>query len=123
MTDGKTDIPDKLREPAEAAVRWINETQGREFELTGVVDFERALAASMSEPVELGLVLCDGELCLREQVGITPVATGYSFELLPATTRMVPPLLDPPAGMRTDWLAGELANHSFVLLLFYRGLW
>ena len=44
-----------------------------------------------------------------------------TFELHGA--RDIPPLLDPPEGVRRSWLDDELAKHEFVLLLFYRGLW
>ncbi len=34
-----------------------------------------------------------------------------------------PPLLDPPAGTRNGWLAEQLAQHAFVVMVFYRGYW
>ncbi len=116
-------IPAELRPPAEAAVSWINESQGQSFELTGLVDYEQALGVDAEEGYELGLVLCDGEICAREQVRVQPAGNGYQFSLVDADTREIPPLLDPPAGIRRQWLASELAKHEFVLLLFYRGLW
>jgi len=116
-------IPDELRSQAEGAVGWINATQGQSFELTGLVDYETALAADVDDTYELGLVLCDGEICARKQVRIEPVGAGYNFQLVEAGAREIPPLLDPPEGVRHEWLAGELAKHEFVLLLFYRGLW
>ena len=42
-------IPTSLRPQAEAAVSWINETQGRSFELTGLIDYEPALRAEEGE--------------------------------------------------------------------------
>ena len=63
-------IPTILRPQADAAVSWINETQARSYELTGLVDYEQALHAEAGEGYELGLVLCDGEICAREQVGL-----------------------------------------------------
>jgi hypothetical protein len=116
-------IPPALRPQAEAALAWINETQGEAFELTGLVDYEQALSAQPDAGYELGLVLCDGEICAREQVRVQPSDDGYQFNLVEAAAREIPPLLDPPAGVRSAWLAGELAKHDFVLLLFYRGLW
>jgi len=116
-------IPLALRPQAEAALAWINETQGQAFELTGLIDYEHALSARPDAAYELGLVLCDGEMCAREQVRVQPRDDGYQFNLVEAAAREIPPLLDPPAGVRSAWLAGELAKHDFVLLLFYRGLW
>ena len=116
-------IPVELRPSAEAAVSWINKTQRHNYELTGVVDYAQALAADAGAGYELGLVLCDGEMCAREQVQVQPTADGYHFSLVEAGARDIPELLDPPAGVRQQWLAGELAKHEFVLLLFYRGLW
>ena len=51
------DIPTELRPLADAALSWINESQDRAYELTGLVDYERALDAS-GEACELGLILC-----------------------------------------------------------------
>lgn len=76
-------------------------------------------------------MLYDGELCVREQVRCTPLSEtvesgsspGYTFTSVEAAPRDVPALLDPPEGVRSQWLAEALAKHEFVLLLFYRGLW
>ena len=119
----ETSIPVELRPQAEAAVSWINETRGQSFELTGLVDFEHALGAEAKEAYEFGLVVCDGELCAREQVRVQPSGDSFQFSLVEASARDIPPLLDPPQGVRSQWLESELAKHKFVLLLFYRGLW
>lgn len=123
LVQAQPDVPAKLRSPVDAAVTWINTSQGQAFELTGLLDYERALTAGVDESYELGLVLCDGEICTREQVLVTPTEEGYEFSVGEASQREIPPLLDPPEGLRRSWLEGELANHEFVLLLFYRGLW
>jgi len=78
-------------------------------------------------------VLCDGNSCDREQVLVTPVAgtpvagttvdSRYEFSLVAQAPREIPTLLDPPVGVRQNWLDTVLAKHDFVLLLFYRGLW
>jgi len=117
------DIPTQLRRPVEAALSWINRTQGKDFELTGLVDYEGALSADAGEGYELGLVLCDGEICAREQIRIEASGDGYEFGLVEIAQREIPPLLDPPIGLRGSWLENELTSHEFVLLLFYRGLW
>ncbi len=119
-----SDIPRALQAPAAAATAWINATQNQNFELTGVVDVEQALAASGStDAYELGVVLCDGEICSREQVRVQPTADGYQFSSVASAAPDIPPLLDPPVGVRAGWLDQALAKHEFVLLLFYRGLW
>ena len=117
------DIPTSLRPQAEAAVSWINETQERNYELTGLVDYEQALRAEAGEGYELGLVLCDGEICAREQVRVGPSGDGYQFSFVDAAEREIPPLLDPPVGVRSGWLEAEMGRHKFMVLLFYRGLW
>ena len=116
-------IPTSLRPQAEAAVSWINETQERSYELTGLVDYEQALQAEDGEAYELGLVLCDGEICAREQVRVGPSEDGFRFSFVEAVEREIPPLLDPPEGLRSGWLEAEMARHKFLVLLFYRGLW
>lgn len=117
------EVPETLKPAAEAALAWLNEERGAGFRLTGLVDAERALAAKPGEPFELGLVLCEDELCLREQVRIEPAGTGFRVAGVEAAAAAIPARLDPPAGVRRDWLDRQLGRHTFVLLLFYRGLW
>ena len=120
---GEESIPTALRPAADAALAWINKTQQQSYEVTGLVDDEQARGAKAGEGYELGLVLCDGEICAREQVRVQPAGDGFRFNLVEAAARDIPPLLDPPVGVRSQWLTGELNKHEFVLLLFYRGLW
>jgi len=117
------DIPIGLRPQAEAAVAWINESQQRSYELTGLIDTEQALRADAGESYELGLVLCDGEICARVQIRVAPSGDGFQFSFVDAAEREIPPLLDPPEGVRAGWLETEIARHKFMVLLFYRGLW
>ncbi len=117
------EIPDSLQAPAAAAMQWFNDETNANFELTGVVDYESALTKNAGEPFELGLVMCDGEICCREQVRIQPQDSSYLFSLIAQEVNAIPPLLDPPPGLRRDWLTTTLEKHEFVLLLFYRGLW
>lgn len=117
------DIPDALRAPAAAALEWINNTQNQRYQLTGVVDCQEPITLDAAEGIELGLVLCDGEICARQQVRIAPTADGYHFKLVETGQREIPSLLDPPEGVRRQWLDSVLAKHEFVVLLFYRGLW
>jgi len=119
----KEDISDSLRKPAEAALRWINNTQNKQFELTGLVDYEQALEAQSGQAVEFGLVLCDGEICTREQVRIEQIDAGYQVSRLEKGQLDVPALLDPPKGLREAWLDEQLEKYDFLLLLFYRGRW
>ena len=116
-------IPAALHAPAMAAVAWLNAARGTEHELTGLVDSEDALAASPGEAFELGLVLCDGEICAREQVRVVPSEGTYHFDFVDAPALDIPPRLDPPPGMRSAWLDEQLGKFDFVLLLYYRGRW
>lgn len=117
------DIPGQLAPQITAAVDWINHQRTQAFEVTGLVDYEQALAAKPGESIALGLVLCDGEICAREQVLIEPAKDGFQCGFVDIAEREIPPLLDPPAGIRSTWLDNVLEKHEFVLLLFYRGLW
>ena len=117
------DIPQNLAAPASAALAWINESQDQNYELTGLVDYDDALAANAGDGYEMGLILCDGEICAREEIRVQPVAEGYEFSLAETPKREIPSLLDPPEGVRKNWLDSVLVKHEFVVLLFYRGLW
>ena len=117
------DIPAPLTAPANAAVAWINDQRGAHFRLTGLVDPDAALAAKPGDAVELGLVLCEGDVCLREQVLVTPRGDRFEVAAIEAEDSGIPPLLDPPPGVRSTWLDDQLAKYDFILLLFYRGRW
>ena len=91
--------------------------------MTGLIDGESALAAAPGDAYELGLVLCDGDLCARAQVHILPDGDAYRFRFVEAQELAIPPLLDPPAGVRRQWLDEQLDKFDFILLLFYRGRW
>ena len=97
--------------------------KGAEFRLTGLVDPEEAIGRGAGQPIDLGLVLCEGEICRREQVRVEPTAEGFTVSAAEAKTTLIPPLLDPPLGVRENWLDHQLEKHDFILLLYYRGLW
>ncbi|MCY3793175.1 MAG: hypothetical protein OXG51_02220 [Gammaproteobacteria bacterium] len=117
------DVPAELQPAADAALAWVNRKRGANFRLTGLVDAEKAIRLGAERPMELGLVLCDGELCQREQVRIEPTDQGFSISAVEAEDALIPPLLDPPLGVRASWLDDQLKKHDFIALLFYRGLW
>ena len=117
------EIPAELRPAADAALAWINREKGSQFRLTGLVDCEEAIGRGAGQPIELGLVLCKGEICRREQVRVEPTGEGFAVSAAEAETSLIPPLLDPPLGVRENWLDDQLEKHDFVLLLYYRGLW
>ncbi len=117
------DIPTTLAPAVESALAWLNAQQNQRFEVSGLVDSDKAINAAPGEPFELGLVLCDGEICAKETVRFEPIESGYAFSLVAQSEPDVPPLLDPPPGVRANWLDLVLGKHEFVLLLFYRGLW
>ena len=117
------DIPPTVTSPANAAVDWINNTEQSNYELTGVVDYDSAFSAQPGEPYELGLILCDGELCRREQVRVIERDGEFEFNRAEMRQAAIPPLLDPPVGLRKAWLDEQLEKFDFILLLFYRGRW
>jgi hypothetical protein len=114
-------IPDHLAPAAQAALLWINNARASEYSLTGLVDADDI--ETVGEPFEFGLVLCDGEICAREQVRVVPDGDAFHFDFVEESEPDIPPLLDPPVGVRREWLDRQLEQHEFVLLLFYRGLW
>ena len=114
-------IPDHLAPAAQAALLWINNARASEYSLTGLVDADDIETAG--EPFEFGLVLCDGEICAREQIRVVPDGDAFHFDFVDESEPDIPPLLDPPVGVRRDWLDRQLEKFEFVLLLYYRGLW
>lgn len=123
MVTATDDIPERLRPAALAALAWVNEERNAGFELTGLVDAEGALAAPADAAVEFGLVLCEDEMCLRQQVRVQRRGDGFHVAAVEAAPSLVPAHLDPPEGVRRAWLDRQLGKHEFALLLFYRGLW
>lgn len=115
------EIPVHLRPAADAALSWVNDARAASFTLSGLVDVDEAV--DVAKPFEMGLILCDGELCTREQVRVAPDADAYRFDFVAEAEPDIPPLLDPPEGIRQQWLDKQLEKHEFVLLLYYRGLW
>jgi hypothetical protein len=121
--DSISNIPMELLQSGEAAVKWLNEKNNNSFYLTGIVDYESALNTETCQDYEFGLVLCNGEVCVREQVKVSLQKDSYTFNLVDNATPDIPPLLDPPEGIRSTWLTNVLQKHEFIVLLFYRGLW
>ena len=119
--------------PAQLAGRptWFSRDRGSEFKLTGIVDPEHVGERNPETPTrQLQLILCgmqDGQdVYLRERFEVRPASEGFDVTLLEDATPDVgspAPLLDPPAGVRTGWLEQTLAEHAFVVLVFYRGFW
>ncbi|MBT7876860.1 MAG: hypothetical protein HN738_02125, partial [Gammaproteobacteria bacterium] len=109
------EIPSQLTPQINAAVDWINRQRPQTFEVTGLVDYEQAVAAKHGESIQLGLVLCDGEICTREQLLIEPTKDGFQCSFVEMAEQEIPPLLDPPAGIRRTWLNSALERHEFVL--------
>jgi hypothetical protein len=124
-------IPANLVDEAEAARAWFSRERGSEFKLTGIVDPEDVRERDpQTQARQIQLILCgsrDGQdVCLREHFEVTPASEGFHVTLLEDSTPDVgspAPLLDPPVGARSGWLDRTLAQHAFVLLLFYRGFW
>ena len=119
--EAENEVPDYLKEPAQAALTWINQNNEYQYELTGLVGAEEV--QKLSEPFELGLVLCDGEICAREQIKFIPKGDHYEFAYAETASPEIPPLLDPPQGLRSQWIDEQLKKYEFIVLLYYRGLW
>ncbi len=124
-------IPANLVDEAEAARAWFARDRGTEFKLTGIVDPQSVCEReSETQSRQLELILCgsrDGhDVCLRERFEVKPADEGFDVTLLEDSTPDLgspAPLLDPPVGVRAGWLKPVLAEHAFVVLVFYRGFW
>lgn len=116
-------VPPELERAVEAAIAFINEKRDGKFQLTGLLSAPESSGFPQRDSVELGLVLCDGDLCIREQVCIRQDGENYEVSEIETADPQIPPHLDPPAGIRSNWLDDQLQKYSFVLLLYYRGLW
>ena len=132
MSGETSEIPEALRPEATAGLTWLNERGGAPYSLTAIVEPDATIAdREKGDPYELGLVVCQEDRCLREQVAVRRVGTGFEFSLVdsPPTSgrtdgKLDPPAeLDPPPGARTSWLDEQLEKHAFVVILFYRGFW
>ena len=116
-------VPDNIATPVDAALEFIRAKRGDGFDITGIVDPLDAFEIEKTEPIELGLILCHGEICIREQVLLTKVGENWAVSEADQEDSLIPAHLDPPAGVRLDWLQRQIDDYSFVLLLYYRGLW
>ena len=85
------EIPIELKPAAEAALAWINQERGAQFKLTGLVDPDKAMGQETGQPIELGLVLCEGDLCRREQVRVEAKGQGFEVSAIEAETSVIPP--------------------------------
>ncbi|MEM7412082.1 MAG: hypothetical protein AAF430_17775 [Myxococcota bacterium] len=124
MAQVQATIPDGLAAEVEAALAWWNGTQDLDFEVTGILDPDAALASAGAR--ELRLVLCGGDRCEQQSFRVTPSDAGYEVQLADdaAPVSGSPQAeLDPPPGARRSWLDRALSQHAFVVLVFYRGFW
>ena len=124
MTTVRETIPDGLQPEVDAALAWFNRQEEVEFEVTGILDPDDALAASGTR--ELHLVLCGGYRCELRSFRVAASGDGYDIDFAntkPKTQANTPAELDPPPGARRRWLERVLGQHAFVVLIFYRGFW
>ena len=87
----KEDIPKDLQIALDGAVGWINVKYETNFELTGLADTKTP--ADVETPFELGVVLCDGEICARKQIRFQPSAAGFEFSAVSYTHLTLPTIL------------------------------
>ena len=116
------EVPEALRPEVDAALAWLRAEQGSSFHVTGIVDPELAEAAA-GQPHDLTLILCERDRCVREQLHVRGAAGGFEFSRSDAARVDPPAELDPLPGVRRGWLEAVLAQHAFVVLVFYRGFW
>jgi len=126
MTTVEETIPDALAPEVEAALAWFNEREGVAFEVTGILDPQSALEASGTR--DLHLILCGGARCERRSFRVTESGSGYDIAAVEDDSVLhaegqPQARLDPPPGARRGWIDRVLAQHAFVVLVFYRGFW
>ena len=124
MTTVEETIPEALRADVDAALTHFNGREAESFEVTGIIDPAASLEGS--GPRELRLVLCGGDRCEQRSFRVERAGGDIDVTLLdeaPPSDGATPAELDPPPGARRGWLDRALGQHSFVLLLFYRGFW
>ena len=118
-------IPDALAPRVEAARRWFNDSAdaaGDTFKVTGILDADAALEGSD----ELKLILCGGDRCEQRSFRVSGEGPSFLVEQadpMPVASGKPQAELDPPPGARLGWLDNVMAQHAFVVLLFYRGFW
>ena len=83
------EVPAELQPAADAALAWINRERNADFKLTGLVlEVDEPVELSSGQPMEFGLVLCQDDLCMREQVRVTP--SDHGFEISAVEARRLP---------------------------------
>ena len=118
-------IPDALAPRVEAARRWFNDSAdaaGDTFKVTGILDVDAALEGSD----ELKLILCGGDRCEQRTFRVSGEGPNFLVEHadpIPVASGKPQAELDPPPGARLGWLDSVMAQHAFVVVLFYRGFW
>jgi len=118
-------IPEPLMSRVDAAVAWLNDSPdaaGDTFKVTGIIDVDKALSGSN----ELKLILCGGDRCEQRTFKVSGEGSNFLVQhadLLHTLPGKPQAELDPPPGARLGWLDSVMAQHAFVVLLFYRGFW
>ena len=115
-------VPENLHEEVDAALAWFNAQENASFEVTGIVD----PPAVPGRGEDLRLVLCGDGVCRQETFkvsGPADVPTVRWLGIDHAQDSVGVAELDPPPGARKTWLADLVGQHSFAVLLFYRGFW
>ena len=118
-------IPSVVSERVDAAVAFFNDSDlaaGDTFSATGIIDADSFLNHSG----DLKLILCGGDRCEQHTFSVTGTSSPWAIEMAnnpSASTGKPQAELDPPPGARLPWLDAAIAQHAFVVLLFYRGFW
>ena len=68
MPNVQETIPEPLRAEVDAALAWFNRREETDFEVTGILDPEAALAEPGAR--ELRLVLCGGDRCEQRRCNL-----------------------------------------------------
>ena len=115
-------VPEDLRAEVDTALAWFNAHENASFEVTGIVD----PPAASGSGEDLSLVLCSDGVCRQESFEVTgsadlPAVRWLGLDHVQDSLGVAE--LDPPPGARKSWLADLAGQHSFAVLLFYRGFW
>ena len=120
-------VPAVLQPEVDAALTWFNEQQDITFKVTGIIDAEAAIQQTGGR--QLRLILCGGDRCEQHTFLALSRSDGVDVrfadvqEGLDKSSYANDARLDPPPGALRNWVERTLAQNSFTLIIFYRGLW
>ena len=79
-------IPESLEQPVEAALAWFNAREEEVFQVTGMVEPDRAPASKA--PRTLRLILCAGDRCEQRSFRVSKQGSVFDVEMIEGLPRL-----------------------------------